>query len=141
MSHQSLTIAKVRKAQTVKVPAGGWIILVDPDESFDKHANKRRALAQSPINEDFEIVACGRLDNKYADLKLVTPEEQKAELQRLKDYDASLEKSMKDAEKRQAAFDSSEDEKGKAAHEKKILELNKQHDAIRLGADARIAGK
>jgi hypothetical protein len=129
--HQPITLAKVRKAQTIKVPAGGWIILVDPDQSFDKHHNKRKSLSESPVSEDYETVACGRLDNKYADLKLKTADEQKAESQRLKDYDESLARSIKDAERRQSAIDSSETDKGKAAHEKRVLELNIKHDAIR----------
>jgi hypothetical protein len=129
--HQPITIAKVRKAQTVKVPAGGWIILVGPDQSFDQHHNRRKDLAQSPINDEFEAVACGRLDNKYADLKFRTVEEQKAEEARLKAYDESLKKSIADATKRQADINATAGQQDQAAHDKRVLELNKSHDAIR----------
>jgi hypothetical protein len=129
--HQPITIAKVRKATTIKIPAGGWIILVSPDQSFDQHHNRRKTLAQSPINDEFETVACGRLDNKYADLKLRTAEEQKAEQQRQKEYDESIKKSLKDAEERQAKINASQGDKDQAAHEKRVLDLNKSHDAIR----------
>lgn len=130
--HQPITIAKVRKATKISVQPGQWIILVQPDEPFSTHAEKRRELSSGgDIHADYEIVAVGRMDNKYADLRFTTSEEKKALADQMSEANASLQKSVEDAKARQAQLGQADRLKEAAAHAARVAEVNKMNDQIR----------
>lgn len=131
--HQCLTIAKVRKAQTIEVPAGGWVLLVSPDEPFNVHSDKRRQILTDSVevNDEYEIVAVGRMDNKFADAKFLTSKEKKAAVELAKKTDLSFSQSNEAAKKRQQDLAAAERAKEQAAHEARVKDVSAQNDAIR----------
>ena len=130
--HQPLTIAKVRKETEVTVPAGGWIILVSPEESFSEHHATRLDLAkEGQVNEKYETVACGRLDNKYADLNFLTAAEAKAAEALAAKVDKSLERGPDEAENRQRKLWAEQQKRDEDVHKARVAEANKVNDEIR----------
>jgi hypothetical protein len=137
--HQPLTIVKVRKEITVKVPAGGWVLLVSPDQPFGDHVAKRREIFEKGlVNEDIEIVAVGRMDNKFADLKLITKAEEDAAKKVAAQTEKDLAKSNEDARARQKRLEDDAAKREREAHDKQVAEISKENDAIRTRfADAK----
>ncbi len=130
--NEPITIAKIRKATTIKVPAGGWVILVSPGQVFTDHANLRRELAQSlPTHEEFETVIVGRINESFTPLKFRTAKDQESHAEELKRNDEAMAQSNRDALERQKKIDSEINEANEKAHKETVAKLNASHDAIR----------
>lgn len=130
--HQPLSIAKVRKETKLTVPAGGWVIVCSPDQPFSEHAAFRQRLnCDGQVNEKYATLAVGRMDNKYADIVFLTEEEKKAQDEKMKRLDASLDKSVADAGKRQEQIWKEQAAKDEKAHKEQVAALNVEHDAQR----------
>lgn len=143
--HRPITIAKLRKPITVKVGGANivltWVPLVSPDEPYSVHHAARLNLVNKfpdQVNEDFESVEVGRLDNKCSDLNFITPEEKKANEEEAKRTAAQFAKLADDADKRQEAMEKAEADKIAKDHAARIIEINKENDAIRTQAEDRI---
>lgn len=130
--NQSITIAKVRKETSIKVPAGGWIVLVQPEEPWANHAGARQKIAAAGrVNDEYSVVAVGKLNNQFSDLKLLTEEEDKKQTEQLKASEKQSVESAKSAEARQKKLSDDAAARERKAHQDKIASINKEHDAIR----------
>lgn len=130
--NEPVTIVKVRKETKVTIPAGGWMLLVGPDQHFAAHAEKRAKLIKPDlVNEDFESVCVGRIRNTHQTLRLITSAQKKASDDELAKSAEAFKKSNADAENRTKALKASEDKKLSEDHSEKISKINKENDAIR----------
>lgn len=123
--HEPITIAKVRKAVTIKVPAGGWIIIASPDQPFTEHHTVRSQLAAGgQTNDQYQTVVCGRFDNKYRNLVFLTAADLAAQKQEALDAEKAVAKSVEAANKLQAKKNADEQEKAKANHKSEVAKAN-----------------
>lgn len=129
--YESITVVKVRKPTTVKVPAGGWVLLFNPDQPLHEHLAARTALIKDGnVNEEFETLLVGRLQESSTPVKFVT-EAGAAELQKLqKATAASFTKSNNDAKSRQKKQETDALAVQQRDHEARVAEINEQHAEI-----------
>ena len=130
--NEPLLIARVRKDTKITVPAGGWIILVGPDEPFARHTDERRKLLSADlVNDTYSQVEIGRLRNMNTGLRLITTAERKERDAELAANEEALEKGPEEAKNRQAKLAKDQADKAQKAHEEKVAEVSKENDAIR----------
>lgn len=122
---ENVTLAKSRKAFTLKVEAGDYFILVQPGREFNIHLHAYREIAhKSPVHEDFERVVTGRLNYTSSALNLVTG---KQDEERRKNQDAHLNRivdAVNDAQVRQAKRIAAELEDKAEAHQTALDKKN-----------------
>lgn len=128
--HEPITIARLRKATTIKVPAGGWIVLVGPDKSFTEHAGARAKLAESATHAEMSEVICGRIDNKYRNLRFLTTAEIAANAQEVVAADKAVAQSIAEGKTLAEKKNASDLEKSQSAHKEQIARINKENAAI-----------
>ena len=130
--HESITVAKVRKATTVKIPAGGWVLISTPDEPFLAHINRRAELIKDGfVNEDFFTLLIGRLADSHPVARFVTAAEAKTAEETRKANETAIANQNAEAIVLRKKADATEQEKREKAHAKKIAEINEQNDATR----------
>lgn len=130
--NEPITIAKVRKETTVKIPAGGYIVLRNPDESFADHVVTRTKLINADgTNEDYSLVITGRINNTHPILRLVTPDEKKARDKELEKSSKANERASKEASEREAKQKAEAKKKSDDEHAARLAKVNKENDSIR----------
>lgn len=130
--YEPITVVKVRKETTIKVPAGGWVIIGQPDEPLHSQINRRAELIKDgAIHDKFERLLIGRLQSTHPNVSFVTKAEaadaKKAEEAREK----SLASSHSDAVKRQEQQKKDAEEKAAKEHAERLKKVNAINDAIR----------
>lgn len=131
--YEAITVVKVRKPTTVKIPAGGWLLLCTPDQPLHLHVAKRADLVKKgPVNEDFERLMIGRLQDTSAPINFVTADQKDAAEQTHAANQKNLEQSHKDALKRQKQHAATEREEEQRKHDDQLAEINRQNDSVRL---------
>ncbi len=128
--NECITLAKVRKETKITVPAGGWVILVSPNDQFDEHQKTRNKLNVA-VNDDYEKIIIGRLRNTHSDIRLLTSAEKKASEKELEAFNKSLVNADDDSKKRQARIDKEKADNESTIHAEKLAEVNKVNDQIR----------
>jgi hypothetical protein len=140
--YEPVTIARVRKDTTVTVPAGSWILLCGPDKPLSEHIAKRTALVRDgAVNEDFEQLHVGRIQDTNSPVRFVTAKEKSDAEKAAKENEKALAKSNADAKKRQSKIEEEQSDSAQKAHEEKVAQLNQTHDAIRYQGVAPVTAK
>ena len=130
--HESITVAKVRKATTVKIPAGGWVLISTPDEPFKTHIDRRTALVKDGfVNEDFSTLLIGRLSDSHPVARFVTAAEAKTAEETRKANETALANQNATAIELRKKADAAAAEKAAAEHKAKIAAINQENDATR----------
>lgn len=130
--NEPVTLVKVRKQTNVIIPAGGWMLIADPDEHFSEHVKARnQLLSPDLVNDDYEVICTGRVRNTHTNIRFKTAAERKAQDEEMKKANAALAKSDEEAESRQKKLDDGKAELERKAHAEKIAVANKENDAIR----------
>lgn len=131
---EPITLAKVRKATTVKVPAGGWIILGSPNQSLSEHIAKRAKLVKDgTTNDDYEKIIIGRLQSTHSNAVFVTTAEQKARDAAQESFTKDAVAANDDAKAREKALKDAADKTAQDEHAKRLAQINAENDAIRNG--------
>lgn len=131
---EPITLAKVRKATTVKVPAGGWIIVCTPEQPLSEHIAKRaEVVRKGNVSDEFEKILIGRIQSTHSNAVFVTTDEQKAREAAQEKFNKGAEKANDDAKAREKELRDAAAKKEQEAHDRKVAALNRQHDAIRTG--------
>lgn len=129
---EPLTAVQVRKATTVKIPAGGWVLLGSPDESMAAQIARRAELVKDGnVNEDFSRLIIGRLQDTHTPTRFRTQAEQDAADKAAKETDKILTGHNDDARKRQKKLAKDQQDEADEAHAEKVAKLNEDNDAIR----------
>lgn len=130
--YEPVTIVKVRKPTTVKVPAGGWVLLFSPDQPLHQHLAKRAELVrEGNINEDFEQILVGRLQDSTVPVKFITKVQSATSAQTREENEKRFADSNADALARQKKQQADAAKAAAEDHKARVEELNEQHAAIR----------
>lgn len=131
--HELVTIAKVRKATKLTVPAGGWVLLLGPDRPLNEHLSLRvEAMESYPVNNSEAEIIVGRVAPVAGAVKFITSAEASKREQELAEHNAQLRQSDDDAKERQRKMDAEKAAKAQADHERRVREINAQNDSIRF---------
>jgi hypothetical protein len=60
--NEAITVAQVRKARTIQVKPGDWVILSNPSRSFTE-ANAAFDKASGPVSEDYSQLIIGKIQH------------------------------------------------------------------------------
>lgn len=138
--YESITIVKVRSAVTVKVPAGGWLLLFNPDQPLHEHLAARAKLVNAGnVNDEFEKMLVGRLQDSTTPVTFVTTKEAAQQKVTQAETAASFTKSNEDAKARQKQMAEDLAAAKQEEHEARVKELNEEHDALRNRSAAKPA--
>ena len=130
--YEPVTVAKVRKETTIKVPAGGWVLVGQPDEPLHKQISRRAELLKDGgINEDYERLLIGRLQATHPTANFVTKDQAEQAKKDIAARETSLDKSNKDAAAREEKSARAITAAAAEAHAAKLKEINAANDAIR----------
>lgn len=129
--YEPITVVKVRKETTIKIPAGGWMLLCPPDAPLHQHVSKRQELVKEMVNEEIAEIKIGRLQDVSPAFRFTTEKDQKDAEKRQKENDAAIAKANKEQAELQKKRDADRISKEEADRKVKVELLNKQHDAIR----------
>lgn len=121
----NILIGKSRKS-------GKWELLADPSENFDRHLRIYQKIAAGiPVNDDYEKVALGRLQNTSTPLTLLTAEESKKRADSLAATADIAKNAGKLADERQAAIDKKEQNAVNERHQTALDAKNALVNSIR----------
>jgi hypothetical protein len=133
--YEPITVVKVREARTVTIPAGGWMILGNPDQPLSQQIEARNKLVRSGnVNDEFSALLIGRLQNTHPNTRFVTRKEAEAAAAQTVAHNASIEKNISDARAREKQMAEDAQKKRDAEHAARIKEVNKLNDSIRTRA-------
>jgi hypothetical protein len=124
--NEPICIARARKETTVKVKAGDWIILTNPDGTFSE-ANAAFEKANSPVNEDFNRIIIGKIQHTRPSQNPITKAENEVRLKQFGDQNKRVQEIAASARDRSVK---------QAEEESKKREVQKSKDLDRANAIA-----
>lgn len=129
---ESVTLVRVRKDTKITVPAGGWLLLANPNQPMSEHVALRAKLVrEGNVNDEYERLVIGRVQDTHTPTRFVTTDESKAAIKRQEATAKSLATSHTDALARQKQQSADAIKASEADHKSKVAELSAEHDKIR----------
>lgn len=113
--NESIVVAQVRKDTTVKVPAGGWVILCDPSQPFTD-ANKAFDAQSSPVSENFSRIVIGRIRHERPARNPLSQSQLDAKVKSDAEQAERVKKTVEDSQKRDAEYKAKRQEEYNRAH-------------------------
>jgi len=130
--YEPIFLAKVREEITVKIPAGGWIILGSPDQPLHASIAARAELIKNGnVSDKFSALLIGRIQDISTPVKFMTTAEAKKAAGLEKSHQDSLSQSHQDALQREKDVAAKQQKSAEEIHAARVAEINRQNDAIR----------
>ena len=130
--YEPITVVKVRKETKITVPAGGWMLVGQPDEPLHLQlARRAELLKDGGVNDKYEKLLIGRLQATNPPAVFVTADGAKAAADASAKREESLAKNNAAANQRDAAAAKVVADLAAENQAEKLKAINAENDAIR----------